>query len=373
MESTMETTWEINHSVLHHCVRSALKERNVTVANWQVEPLAVRKSNFTTEGIYRLHGTATKGDKGIPWSLVLKIIQPEAEEMNHPQHHNYWKREGLVFQSGLLNHIPNSIQVPECYMVEEKSETEVWIWMEEVKEDNNGKWSLDDFSFIAHQLGRFHGAYTTDTFSLPNHEWVCQNWLQSWVKGCDQYAVNPDDFYPSLKGNDIDLDTIMKKYTSLRQQEKKYLRALHTLPRTLSHQDMSQQNMYIRSKDEKRELILIDWQYMSNSAIGEDLGKLFGVAMSQEDIPVKKAWEYQGHLFNHYLQGLREAGWNGDERYARYGFATGVAFRSAWEVPKLLKLKVQNIDRAAIEKYTRIVQVQMKFAEEIEKLLISLD
>lgn len=368
----METTRKINLSVLQDCVRSTLKERDVLITNWQIEPIGVRKFNFTTAGIYRLHGTALKRNQELPWSLVLKIIQPEADEMNHPQHHNYWKREGLVFQSGVLHHIPNFIQVPECYMVEEKSETEVWIWMEEVKEDNNGSWSLDDFSFIAHQLGRFHGAYTTDKFTLPNFEWVCQNWLQSWIKGCDHYAVNPANYFPSLEGNDTEMDTMMKKYMSIRQQEKTYLNALHTLPRTLSHHDMSQQNMYIRNSEENRELILIDWQYMSNSAIGEDLGKLFGVAMSQEDIPVNKAWECQGHLFNHYLQGLREAGWNGEARVARYGFATSVAYRSAWEVPKLLKLKVENTDQEAIEKYTQIVHIQMKFAEEVEELFNSL-
>ncbi|WP_425542067.1 phosphotransferase [Paenibacillus motobuensis] len=48
------------------------------------------------------------------------------------------------------------------------------------------------------------------------------------------------------------------------------LDSLSQLPRVLAHQDLGQKNMILTSNFQ---LVLIDWQFLSISGIGEDLGK----------------------------------------------------------------------------------------------------
>lgn len=149
--------------------------------------------------------------------------------------------------------------------------------------------------------------------------------------------VTPNLHYPLLQGNH-EIDAIWNSYTHLNKNIEKHLHALSELPRVFAHQDLSRQNMYIHMNEGDKKLTLIDWQVLSISGIGEDLGKLFGVAMSQGDIPSDKGEYYQDVLFTSYLEGLREAGWIREVEFPIYGFYVSFALRSVWEVPKLFKL-----------------------------------
>jgi hypothetical protein len=64
---------------------------------------------------------------------------------------------------------------------------------------------------------------------------------------------------------------------------------------------LSKQNIYIQLKQEQKKVTFIDWQFLSISGVGEDLGKLYGVALSQGDIPVEKGEYYQNFLFTSYI------------------------------------------------------------------------
>ncbi|MNV78851.1 hypothetical protein D3C71_1723680 [compost metagenome] len=89
------------------------------------------------------------------------------------------------------------------------------------------------------------------------------------------------------------------------------------------------------------ELVLIDWQFMSISGLGEDLGKMFGVNMSLGVIPIDRYKEFKESLFHSYIKGLKASGWQGDESLARYGYCLSTALRSVWEVPQYFSLNAQ--------------------------------
>ncbi|QOV12381.1 phosphotransferase [Viridibacillus arvi] len=150
-----------------------------------------------------------------------------------------------------------------------------------------------------------------------------------------------------------------------------HLQTLSKLPRVLAHQDLSRQNMFINTyQGAEKVLTLIDWQFLSISGLGEDLGKLYGVAMSQGNIQSNQGDNYQKLLFKNYIEGLKDAGWNGDIALPRYGFCASVALRSAWEVPKLIKLAASSeIDLDVIENLTRIVSIQMDLGVEADSLM----
>ncbi|UQZ34974.1 aminoglycoside phosphotransferase [Paenibacillus sp. PK3_47] len=343
----------------------------VEITTVTCEDLGYATPNFTTAGVYHLHGHAIVDHVPLPWSLILKIIQQDSGEKENPQHHNYWRREALVLQSGILKELPESVRAPECYLVQEQPDGTIWLWMERVEGEVPA--SLEQFESIAFRLGCFNGAYLTGK-ELPRAEWICQSWLKSWTAASRKYAPSTES-YTSRLHTKHELD-IWAWYKDFDRQIGGYLNALERLPRVLAHQDLSQMNMLLAREDFlDAPLMLIDWQFMSISGIGEDLGKLYGVNMSLGIIPENEYEVFREALFTSYMQGLRSAGWRGLEVQARYGFCVSTALRSVWEVPQFFaaagQLEHDPHNTGLEERYTRltkIIQVHRQMAGEADRI-----
>ena len=89
---------------------------------------------------------------------AIRSYYADTEEKDNFVHHNYWRREALVFESGVLKELPNSICNTKSYLVEEQQDGTIWLWMEYVEGDY--PYTIEQFSYIARQLGRFNGAYS---------------------------------------------------------------------------------------------------------------------------------------------------------------------------------------------------------------------
>lgn len=130
--------------------------------------------------------------------------------------------------------------------------------------------------------------------------------------------------------------------------------------------------MYLLNSGLGLRLTLIDWQFLSISGLGEDLGKLYGVAMSQGNIPHDDYEGYKEILFQNYIDGLSDAGWRGSISQPRYGFCVSVAARSAWELPRLLKILVESDISDMKDKVFDLIsinEIHMDCAEEADRLL----
>nr|WP_248278160.1 phosphotransferase [Paenibacillus sp. SZ31] len=350
-------------------VQKLLEEPDAVIQSWEVERINLGLLNFTTSGIYRIRGTATIVGASLSWSLILKCIKPDSEEKEDVTYHNYWKREAEIFSSGLLDHLPGRIIAPRCFAIQDRPDYTIGLWMEDVSRHSrfDHVWHLDDWGWIAERLGEFHGAYLTGT-SLPQQEWICPYWLKSWVRGCRQYAPSIQE--PKLEsGHGVDgtraggrhigirdsqrnasggskqeqAHSIWQWFNQYSEQMDKILITLEQLPRVLSHQDLGKGNIFLPSERlDDSVLTLIDWQFMSISGVGEELGKLFGVNTSFGHILAEDIFTVKEEVFDRYIYGLRTAGWMGDEKLARYGYCVAVAARSMWEVPEWLKWVEQS-------------------------------
>ncbi|WP_336764033.1 hypothetical protein [Paenibacillus sp. USHLN196] len=365
--SILQSSEDVEYLV--RSVQKLLEEPDAVIQSWEVEPINPGLLNFTTSGIYRIRGTATVVGVLLSWSLVLKCIKPDSAEKEDVTYHNYWKREAEILSSGIIDHLPGRIIAPRCFAVQHKSEHTIGLWMEDVSRHSKSDhvWPLDDWGWIAERLGEFHGAYLTGT-SLPQQEWICPHWLKSWVRGCRQYA--PVIQEPKLESGHGDDDTrargrhigvgdsvryssagskheqahsIWQWFNQYSGQMDKVLNSLDHLPHVLSHQDLAQGNIFMPSERlDDSVLTLIDWQFMSISGVGEELGKLFGVNASFGHIAAEDIYTAKEEVFNRYVHGLRTVGWMGDERLARYGYCVSIAARSMWEVPEWLKWVEQS-------------------------------
>ncbi|MUT67454.1 phosphotransferase [Paenibacillus sp. NEAU-GSW1] len=336
------------------------------------DDIGYKTPNFTTSGIFRLHGLVKLHNELKPWCVILKIIKPDTAEKDNIKHHNYWRREALVFESGVLRELPDSIYATESYLVEEQQDGTIWLWMEYVKGEYAN--TVEQFSYIARQLGRFNGAYLKGIKTVPDHEWICRAWLKSWTTASRMYAPNMEA-YASRISTDNEQST-WAWYQEILENIDSAIDSLQQLPRVLAHQDLSQMNMLLVKKEaSESQLVLIDWQFMSISGIGEDLGKLFGVNMSLGIILPDQYIRFQTSLYNAYLEGLRDMGWQGDVRLVRYGFCLSTALRSVWEVPQFFSILAQLEDepnhtklKERLNRLDCIITVHKQMAMEADSL-----
>ncbi|MFB4212497.1 phosphotransferase [Shouchella sp. JSM 1781072] len=348
---------DVNQAILRKCVSEHLQlSLTGKKLNWNVEPVT-SEINFTTKGIYRVFGNV---DNEIEWSLILKILQ-EVEDKLDPQHHNYWKREALVLTSTVLDQFNNIFNVPNCFHIECKEDRTIWLWMEEMKSDWTRQISSGDLATLAYKLGKFNGSYIQNSYDSNSFPWICRSWLASWTKSSQYYAIQVENYTHQL---DPMLKEIADAFMVLRGNLANDIASLKDLPQVLAHQDLSKGNVFISGK----KLTLIDWQFMSYSGLGEDLGKMFGVMLSQGIIPHLEAEEYREQLLEYYTKGLQDAGWQGDKNLLKYGFYLSFSVRSVWEVPKLVEWSLEGKFDRAFQQLLAIVQFQLKTYDDVHTL-----
>jgi hypothetical protein len=118
-------------------VRRALGSDTAEVVDWVWRPIRFRLLAPHTGGVYRVQGTARDGDKTVSWSLVLKLV---AAGVERPSHHAYWQREALLYQSGLLDDLPDGLAAPHCFGIVATPDGGRGLWLEEIVEETGVDW-----------------------------------------------------------------------------------------------------------------------------------------------------------------------------------------------------------------------------------------
>lgn len=271
--------------------------------------------------IYRLQGIVVIGTESRSWSLILKIIRPEVE-FDNPQGYRYWKREILAYQSDLLNNLPGQVTAPSCYGVEEKSDKSIWLWLEDMKDEQEHPWSIERYRQVARRLGQFNGAYLVD-HALPSQAWITHNWLQKYLDHASPMVdfIRDNPGHPTVQGMLPGINLPMT--LAMWKEHTHMLLVLERLPQVFCHQDAFERNMFCRGE----ELVAIDWGYAGIAPVGTELAALIGVAFGLAHFPSSQARELDQACFDGYLEGLRQAGWQPDSRQLRLSYTLTMLLR----------------------------------------------
>ncbi len=319
---------QITGRLLRPLVRRVLADDKAEVADWSVEP--IRGGTGGMVGGTALHRVAGESTNGSPWSLVLKILyERPGEPENSPY---YWKREFEVYRSDILQRLPETGLMPPTIYGFSEFPGEAWIWMDEL-EDEKPRWTLDDYHEVSRCLGRFNGAYATG-WPIPDQPWLNANWhcriippLKDTFDRLDGYLQNPliQRALP-LSGKGAVL--------SIWRQAPQFCELLPSLPQTLCHIDAFRDNFFHRDGNP----VLIDWALAGRGALGEDLTSMVAVSLYQPDLSLSMAGDLDQAVFSGYMEGLRDAGWNGDERLVRLGYVCAMALRGLAGVKQDIEL-----------------------------------
>ena len=95
----------------------------------------------------------------------------------------------MAYESGLLEALPGGLKAAECYQLDHVSDTEIWMWLEDLSESEGRVWPLERYGLLARYFGQLNGAYLTD-LPLPTHDWL--------VRGFERGAIPRDSNIDAL-------------------------------------------------------------------------------------------------------------------------------------------------------------------------------
>ena len=296
------------------------------VSSYEIEAIDPQlRIHSVTGGVYRVRA----GDD----SLVIKVVRhgtgstPDQlwQSGSEESHRNYWKREWLAFDSGLLDALPGQLRAPRTALTTERDNGECWIWMEDVTGRTSAALHLEDYSRIAHALGTTQGAYAGGAVPLPDQPWLSRNWLRGWVDVCAHFVetIRDDDRWhdPRLAS----LRPLRSRVSDLWDCRDELLAVADEPPLTLAHWDFWPMNVYAAD-----DVVAIDWSQVGISGITHDLDQLTLDTVWMHIRPDESLDLLEDLVLPAYREGLRDSGYEISLEQLRRWYAAAAALRYAW-------------------------------------------
>jgi hypothetical protein len=308
---------EIDQTTLTPLARTALGSKTIEVVDWEYGQLHGGVGAGTA--IYRFSGEGRDQHQAIPWSLILKIIRPESGSTDAFDW-DYYRREADAYQSGWLADLPGGLAAPRCFGVLDHPDGTCWMWLEEIQDMFASPWPLEHYGIVARHLGHFNGAYLADQ-PLPGWSWLSSDWLRRYVEQSAP-AIEPlRKAQASPWGRRWLPEEDSDRFFRLWEERERFLDALDRLPQTICHFDVFRRNLFARKTaagDEQT--VVIDWAFVGRGPIGADLNPLVWMGIALGGVGMGKLHDLEEIVFEGYLEGLREAGWQADPQQVRLGY-----------------------------------------------------
>ncbi len=328
---------ELDEAVVRRIVGIAVDDPSMEVAEWSVRPLGggMTEALGISEGVSRVAGLGLSKGRRIPWSVILKVLKRAADH-DDPADWDYWKREAMAYDAGLLLDLGDGLVAPRCFAVGEIDDDRVAIWLEDIEEVGPRSWPIVRYGLAARHIGRFNGGYLTGR-ALPDWSWLSPGRLRQWLSMSEPGLAD----LPRLAAHPIGTawltdDTVDRIQRQWRDRER-LLRGLDRLPPCLCHHDAFRRNLIAaRAADGREQTAAIDWVGVGRGIVGDDLAALVAITLQFLDVDVSDAAELDRIAYDGYVAGLRDVGASIDEREVRFGYAAtanlliGVAGTGGW-------------------------------------------
>jgi hypothetical protein len=296
------------------------------VPSYEVEPIDPHlRIHSVTGGVYRV-----RADAG---SLVIKVVRHGADATpnllwqagTEVAHRNYWKREWLAFDSGLLDSLPGHLRAPRTLLTTQPHDDECWIWMEDVKGRTGEGLHLDDYPAIAHALGSTQGAFASGAVPLPDEPWLSRHWLRGWVDTCAQFVeISRDDDRwddPRLAS----LERLRPRVSDLWDRRAELLAIAEEPALTITHWDFWPANLAVGE-----DIVAVDWSQIGLSGVGHDLDQLTLDTVWMHVRPDESVQLLDDLILPAYLDGLHESGFDVTAQQLHRWYSAAAALRYAW-------------------------------------------
>lgn len=262
-----------------------------------------------TLGVWRVSGLMSTPDDERPWSLVLKGWA--CGESSGSPSSSFWPwREADLYRSGMLDDLAG-VSAPACHGAVERGDT-IWVWLDDLTVFPQPAWTVHHFAIAARLLGQFNGAYL-ERRPNPAHPGLSRNWLEGWVAsgaaGMDVLDRQLD--HPRVR--EILPPDVAAAFRRSWECRDATFEAIRSMPQVFTHQDAFSQNAFFRPRNGDEELVLIDWSFAGVAALGEELAALVVASAVFDPALLAIIDDVERVAFAAYIDGLRDAGWRGDQ------------------------------------------------------------
>lgn len=306
----------------------------------QPETLRFNPDNATTGTVERVHDAdgGTRVRKQLRRAGTTTTAPAHWNSSATPTAWNYWAREAEVYADPALRAglVGTGLDLPAAEVVgrvQDQPDT-IDLWLEDVHGTPGADFTLTDHVATATALGRWQARPPR-----PTPAWASRGFLR------DYSTSRPGDL--DLLQDDAGADEAWAQpliratwptdlragWRELLDHREDLLGIVEGLPRTLCHLDAWVSNAIRRPTGD---VVLLDWAFAGDGAVGEDLGNYLPDAVFDLFWPAERLAELEAACWPAYLGGLRAGGWGGTEREARLGVVASCV-KYLWLPPLLLQ------------------------------------
>lgn len=283
-----------------------------------------------------------------------------------PHRWTYWRREPLAYQSDLPGAYRGSgITAPGCLGVH-LGEADATLLLEWVDGRPGEFWPPADFRPAAEALGRAQAPFLLGR-ELPPVPWLSQGFLRSYSteKPAPWELLDDDEVWQHPVVRATFPDGLREGVLLVHASRERLYQISEALPRTLCHLDFWPKNLLRRPDGQ---IVLLDWAFAGVGAVGEDAGNVVPDSVFDHFVPAAEMPDLEQAVFESYLAGLREAGWDDDPRLVRLGMWSS-AVKYDW-------LAAFTLSQVSLERQYRYggegeVDASFKFLERSRALLFN--
>lgn len=294
------------------------------------EELRHNTGNEATFGIWLVRGPTD--------SAVLKIFRPPTggwspywPTSDDPVHWNYWRREPLAYTTGLAAeaYATGGIVPPDLLAAVNRPDGMIELWLENIDGLEGFGWNPARIGRYAYELGAGQARWVGQ---VPSTKWLSRRWLAQYMaqgpsRGVHVVDADWDDARIAIWPRHV-----RQELKRLWHERGRVRAATESADRTLCHLDVWPAN----SIDNQGRSVQLDWAFVGEGAVGEDVGSLILHCFTDGLMPVELLPEVTDACIDGYLRGLADGGWSGSPDKVRTTIAASGAAKYSWIGPTLL-------------------------------------
>lgn len=297
----------------------------------QVVPLDVVSMGTGTRGIVRCVGTAETDGESLRWSTVLKaLVHGESNRFGDTTDDMHTETEVDVYRTGLFENRSGNYRSAKCYDIDDRSNGESWLWLEDLSSYSIGKWTDNQYLTAAYEIGRFRGGWllssSLPSIALSKHNFGKGNYGTTGMYGVLRTALldsaDSEFVRDSLPGE------LFARVVNLWDSFEVIIGASRRLPATVAQTDCHVRNLFASNGPEPTEIVAVDFSGVSIEHLGMDAGNLFGSGFSWSDEEAERCERISDRFYQRWFEGLVDSGVEIDSNSARIGFMAMVYLRS---------------------------------------------
>ena len=206
----------------------------------------------------------------------------------------------------------------------------IWLWLKDLTGASRDHWRSADYLTAARHVGQFNGLFPEAR--LPKFDWPDRRGITGmrfiyntyFSSTFERLIENIDHSYVIRVSSIIGaahMSQLMENALLLAE-------ATTTFPRSIAHNDCNTRNVFTTTDNNRNpKTYVIDWVAVGHSPVRVDGGQLIASDIDRRHEDALLVTKIEQGIFEEYVKGLEDSGWNGNRSQVRIAFISSIASR----------------------------------------------